>query len=117
MGVRALVELPASMRQIRLSGGKDSRLLASLTLLEGIADQFEFLTFGLPGSGEIEVAEMVAKRFGLNLSLQDRSNWHADDFDRVILTHVFQTSGVLSRLGSQGRNRCRLISGACRQYQ
>ena len=33
----ALVELPASMRQIRLSGGKDSRLLASLTLLEGIA--------------------------------------------------------------------------------
>ncbi len=100
--MRALVELPASMRQMRLSGGKDSRLLASLALLEGVADQFEFMTFGLPGSGETEVSEMVAKRFGLNWTFQDRSNWEVEELDRTILTHVFQMSGVRSAWDMKG---------------
>ena len=100
--MRALVELPASMRQIRLSGGKDSRLLASLALLEGMQDEFEFMTFGLPGSGETEVSEMVAKRFGLNWTFQDRSDWQVDELDRTILTHVFQMSGVRSAWDMKG---------------
>lgn len=100
--MRALVELPASMRQIRLSGGKDSRLLVALTLLEGIADQFEFMTFGLPGSGETEVSEMVATRFGLNWTFQDRSGWDIAELDRTILTHVFQMSGVRSAWDMKG---------------
>lgn len=100
--MHALVGLPADMRQIRLSGGKDSRLIAALTLLEGVSDEFEFLTFGLPGSGELVVAEMIARRFGLNWSPQDRTNWLGDEFDRTILTHVFQTSGVLSAWDRKG---------------
>ncbi len=100
--MRALVELPASMRQIRLSGGKDSRLLASLALLEGVAGEFEFMTFGLPGSGETEVSELVAKRFGLNWTFQDRSDWEIEELDRTILTHVFQMSGVRSAWDMKG---------------
>ena len=100
--MRALVELPASMRQIRLSGGKDSRLLVTLALLEGVADQFEFMTFGLPGSGETEVSEMIAKRFDLNWVFDDRSNREVEALDRTILTHVFQMSGVRSAWDMKG---------------
>lgn len=100
--MRALVELPASMRQIRLSGGKDSRLLASLALLEGMANEFEFMTFGLPGSGETDVSEMVAKRFGLNWTFEDRSSRVVEELDRTILTHVFQMSGVRSAWDMKG---------------
>ncbi|HET9662110.1 MAG TPA: glycosyltransferase, partial [Thermomicrobiales bacterium] len=100
--MRALIELPASMRQIRLSGGKDSRLLVTLALLEGAADQFEFMTFGLPGSGETEVSEMVARRFGLNWTFDDRSNREVEELDRTILTHVFQMSGVRSAWDMKG---------------
>ncbi len=100
--MRALVELPASMRQIRLSGGKDSRLLTTLALLEGVADQFEFMTFGLPGSGETEVSEMVARRFDLNWVFDDRSNREVEELDRTILTHVFQMSGVRSAWDMKG---------------
>ncbi|MCO5222170.1 MAG: hypothetical protein M9947_11410 [Thermomicrobiales bacterium] len=100
--MRALVELPASMRQIRLSGGKDSRLLVALALLEGAKDEFEFMTFGLPGSGETTVSEMIAQRFDLNWTFQDRTNWEVDALDRTILTHVFQMSGVRSAWDMKG---------------
>lgn len=100
--MRALVDLPASMRQIRLSGGKDSRLLVSLALLEGVADRFEFMTFGLPGSGETEVSEMVARRFELDWTFQDRSGREIEELDRTILTHVFQMSGVRSAWDMKG---------------
>lgn len=100
--MRALVELPASMRQIRLSGGKDSRMLVTLALLEGIADRFEFMTFGLPGSGETEVSQMIAKRFDLNWVFDDRSNRDVEELDRTILTHVFQMSGVRSAWDMKG---------------
>jgi colanic acid/amylovoran biosynthesis glycosyltransferase len=100
--MRALIELPASMRQIRLSGGKDSRLLTALTLQEGVADQFEFMTFGLPGSGETEVAEMIAKRFDLNWVFEDRSDRDIEELDRMILTHVFQMAGVRSAWDMKG---------------
>lgn len=100
--MRALVELPASLRQMRLSGGKDSRLLVALALLEGVADQFEFMTFGLPGSGETEVSEMVARRFGLDWIFDDRSNREVEELDRTILTHVFQMSGVRSAWDMKG---------------
>lgn len=99
---RAMAEIPADLHQLRLSGGKDSRLLATLALLEGVADKFEIMTFGLPGSGEIDSARMVAERFGFNWSVEDRTNWHGDDFDRIILTHVFQTSAVLSAWDRKG---------------
>ena len=60
------------------------------------------MTFGLPGSGETEVSEMVAKRFGLNWTFQDRSEREVDELDRTILTHVFQMSGVRSAWDMKG---------------
>ncbi len=72
--MRALVELPASMRQIRLIGCKDSRLLSRLALLEGVADQFEFITFGLPAREKPTNRRWSARRFGLNWVFDDRSN-------------------------------------------
>jgi len=63
--VRATVTLPGGEYRADLTGGKDSRLIASLVMSERLTDQFVFQTFGPPTLADVQVASRVAERFGL----------------------------------------------------
>ena len=103
--LRILSTLPAPTRELRLSGGKDSRLLTALAVDEGIQDCFHFFTFGVPGAADTVVAEQIVRRYGLNWSFEDRSLPESDNvppFEETIRTHVFQVSGALNGWDAQG---------------
>lgn len=62
--VRSALTLPGEAR-CDLTGGKDSRLVASVILGEGLADSFTFQSFGPPSLPDVQIAQELAARFGL----------------------------------------------------
>ena len=60
----ALAAVGVPMR-LRLSGGKDSRLVLALAHAAGLIDQFQAVTQGPPNGGEAEVAAAVAAAVGM----------------------------------------------------
>ena len=61
------------------------------------------MTFGLPGSGETEASEMVAKTFRDFISR--RSHWHVDELDRTMPDARVSDVGRWLHLGREGRHR------------
>ena len=60
----ALASVGVPLR-LRLSGGKDSRLVLALAHAAGLTDQFQAVTQGPPNGGEAEVAAAVAAAVGM----------------------------------------------------
>jgi hypothetical protein len=93
--VRNIVSLPGGSYRADLTGGKDTRLVASIALCEGLADQFTFETFGPPGLPDVSVATELARRFGLRHRrrfFEARSN--AETFEERIRSFVATTGGM-----------------------
>lgn len=63
--IRAALTLSVRNRLADLTGGKDSRLVLSVMLDEGLADRFEFRTWGAPDLADVVVAKQIAEAFGL----------------------------------------------------
>ena len=70
--MRGLASLPGPKPIIHLSGGKDSRLLAAVVAGVGLQNAFRFVTYGVPGFADVEVARLVAQTAGLDWSFEDR---------------------------------------------
>jgi hypothetical protein len=92
--VRTTVTLPGGSYRADLTGGKDTRLIASVALCEGLADRFTFQTFGPPSLPDVRVATELARRFGLRHQVRFEPADHEEPFDRQIRSFVATTGGM-----------------------
>ena len=94
--VRYLASLPVDPIELRLSGGKDSRLLAAGVLATGLQDRFLIKLIGAPGAADPKVAAMIATELGLRWERDDRRDRPAAQDLAMVATHTFLTEGMLS---------------------
>jgi hypothetical protein len=92
----ATLERPVDRHVIRLTGGKDSRLLLAVALWAGLARDFRYETIGPPDLADVRVASELAQTFGLRhdvkfLDLASRRSY-PDRVNRFIST----TGGMLN---------------------
>ncbi|MCK4306005.1 MAG: hypothetical protein KAY24_17330, partial [Candidatus Eisenbacteria sp.] len=70
--LRSLFETPAGNHHIvPLSGGLDSRAILGGLLTAGLKDRITTITFGAPGTYDLEIGRYVARRMGLRNELID----------------------------------------------
>jgi hypothetical protein len=99
-----------------ITGGKDSRLILSLLVAEGLADEVEFQTIGDPTHPDAQVALEAADRLGLRHRTHPALPLGETSFEEQIRVHTFQTSGMLGASDLIGRSfpmEHLHISGAC----
>lgn len=63
--LRAALDEPAGRHVIRLTGGKDSRLLLAAAVRAGLADAFVYETVGPPHLADVEIASGLCDALGL----------------------------------------------------
>jgi hypothetical protein len=63
--IHAALAYPVSHRILELSGGKDSRLLLAAVVADGVADQFEYRTYGSQDLPDVQIARRLTERLGL----------------------------------------------------
>jgi hypothetical protein len=63
--IRAALNLRVGRHLANLTGGKDSRLVLAVLLDEGLADEFEFRTWGSADLPDVLIARQIAATFGL----------------------------------------------------
>ena len=107
--IRTFAQFPSPNRQMRLSGGRDSRLVTALILLEGVEDAFEFFSFGLERTPDVIVAKSIAERFDLNWTFESRDAPDERDFEQPQLINAFQVSGA--RTGWDAKGQLRMSAG------
>lgn len=70
---RTLATLPVrAQRTLELTGGRDSRMILALLLAEDVAHDFRYVTWGGPDLPDVQVAGLLADRFGLRLHARGR---------------------------------------------
>lgn len=91
-----VADYPASNRVVRLSGGKDSRLVLAALVAAGVVDRFECVTIGPPEHADVRVVKELADRYGLQLRVvtPPQSNMGPVDFDLRLRLQTFQKSGM-----------------------
>ena len=100
--MRSVAALPFQRREIRLSGGKDSRVLLALAHAEGLEDKFSLLTYGLPATRDVRTATELAHAIGMPIEFDERVPMSAADFERQARVHAFQVSGTGSPWDMKG---------------
>jgi hypothetical protein len=65
-GLRAVLDLPVERHVLRLTGGKDSRLMLAVALWAGLAKDFHYETVGPPSLPDVLVATELATALGLD---------------------------------------------------
>ncbi|MEZ4529456.1 MAG: hypothetical protein R2855_00375 [Thermomicrobiales bacterium] len=100
--LRAIMRLPTREFELRLSGGKDSRLLTALLFDEGLHERVRFLTHGLPSHADARSASLIAERLSLDWSMDDRSQVSLEEEERRLLRHTFLVEGVTNGWDSAG---------------
>ena len=102
--IDSIAALPVNGRVSQLSGGKDSRLIASLILATGRKDDFQFNTFGLENNPDVIVAKQLADKFDLNLQWNKpvQAQLTAEQFKSRLRAHVFQTDGMFGAWDLKG---------------
>lgn len=94
--LRFVSGLPAGNVELRLSGGKDSRILAAGIVATGLRDRIGLMTFGPPDKSDPIAAAEIARAFDLRWRLDDRRGRPAHvDLGKVAL-HTFLTEGMVS---------------------
>ena len=63
--IRAALSLPVERKVAELTGGKDTRLILAILLGEGLAEQFEYRTWGDPDLPDVVVAQDLTQMYGL----------------------------------------------------
>jgi hypothetical protein len=94
--LRYLASLPVDPIELRLSGGKDSRLLAAGIVATGLQDRFRIKLIGAPDAPDPKVAAQIATELGLHWELDDRRARPAEQDLAMVATHTFLTEGMLS---------------------
>ena len=94
--VRYLASLPVDSIELRLSGGKDSRLLAAAIVATGLQDRFLIKLIGAPDAADPKVAARIATDVGLRWEVDDRRDRPAGQDMAMVATHTFLTEGMLS---------------------
>jgi hypothetical protein len=94
--LRYLAGLPVDSVELRLSGGKDSRLLAAGIVATGLQDRIGTMSFGAPEMADPAVAGAMAQGLGLRWRLEDRRDRPAAQDLGMVATHTFLTEGMLS---------------------
>ena len=100
--LRTIMRLSEPSIELRLSGGKDSRLLTALLYDEGLHERIQFLTHGLPSHADARSAELIAQQLELHWRLDDRSVVTVEEEERRLLRHTFLVEGVTSGWDSAG---------------
>lgn len=93
---QTVARVPAPHRVVRLSGGKDSRLVLATLLAAGVADRFEFVTIGAPENADVRTAQHLADRYALDLRVVTPPQAQMDPvaFDLRLRLQAFQKSGM-----------------------
>lgn len=104
--VQALGRATTPTKLADLSGGKDSRLILSLLVSEGLTDEFVFTTYGVESLPDVAIARLVAERFGLEHrtastplppGLAEKLRPPAPvSYDRRLRHHISVTDGMVS---------------------
>ena len=63
--IRAALSYPVERKVAELTGGKDSRLIFAILVASGLADQFEYRTWGDPDLPDVVVAQELTRKYGL----------------------------------------------------
>ncbi len=92
--LRTIARLPVDDFELRLSGGKDSRMLAAILHDEGLADRFRFLSYGLPNQADVRGAELVADKLGLRWTFESRGGISPQEEERRLRRHAFLVEGT-----------------------
>jgi hypothetical protein len=100
--LRSLARLPFQRRELRLSGGKDSRVLLALLLSEQLQDNFTILTYGHRDGFDPTTAIDLGRRLGFHVEFDDRSELDTDELHRRILIHTHQVAGTASAWDIKG---------------
>ena len=100
--VRGIASLPVPRKVLRVSGGKDSRLILALMLEAGVHDAFSFLTIGPGHAADVIVAKHLGEAFGLNLSHRESARLERTAFEKRLRIHSFQTGGVVTAWDLKG---------------
>src|SRR5690606_2210183 len=94
--VESAASTPADERVLRLSGGKDSRLVLALIVAAGLQDRFRCVTSGPDHAADVVVARIIAAAAGVDIEVHlGPSTMTPEQFERQLRVHVFQTSGML----------------------
>jgi hypothetical protein len=99
-----------------ITGGKDSRVILSLLISEGLASEVEFQTVGDQASADVRLALQAVNRLGLKHRTHPPLPLEGANFEQQIRIHAFQTSGTLGASDLIGRSfpmEHLHISGAC----
>ncbi len=100
--LRTIARLPVDDFELRLSGGKDSRMLAALLHDEGLADRFRFHTYGHPEHADVIGARLVAEKLGLRWTFEARTGIPAAQEARRLHRHTFLVEGFTNGWDSTG---------------
>ena len=92
--LRTIARLPVDDFELRLSGGKDSRMLAVILHDEGLADRFRFLSYGLPNQADVRGAELVADKLGLRWTFESRGGISPQEEELRLRRHAFLVEGT-----------------------
>jgi hypothetical protein len=103
--VRTTLTLPGGSYRADLTGGKDSRLIASVALCEGLADRFTFQTFGPSSLPDVRVATDLARRFGLRHQVRFEPVDNQEPFEQQIRSFVATTGGMANLWYLRRRHR------------
>lgn len=95
--LRAALEHPAQRHIVRLTGGKDSRLVLALALRAGVADEFVYETVGPPELADVQIAAELCDALGLRHEVRFLDMAHdepfADRFHRFVDTTACMVNG------------------------
>ena len=100
--VQSVARLPVEQRLADITGGRDSRLVLSLLIEQGLTDKFEFRTTGDVHTPDSSIGCAIAERFALNHRAVVPGAMDETAFRRRLRTHVFQTSGMFSAWDFKG---------------
>jgi hypothetical protein len=100
--LRASLTFPADRRVVRLTGGKDSRLILAVALWAGIANEFEYETFGPPHLADVRVASDLADRFDLRHTVHFLDAAPARPWNESVGHQIRQTGGMLNAWDLEG---------------
>ncbi len=100
--LRSLARLPVDNFELRLSGGKDSRMLAALLHDEGLSDRFHAHSYGIPGQADVHAAEQVAHALDLPWTFEARTGIPVDQEARRLHRHAFLVEGLTNGWDSTG---------------
>ena len=100
--LHSIARLPVDDFELRLSGGKDSRMLAALLHDEGLSDHFHAHSYGIPGQADVDSAEQVARALDLSWIFEARSGIPVDQEARRLHRHTFLVEGLTNGWDSTG---------------